>query len=121
MDSGMLHPSDLSTVEKEDKTDKRKRLGDMSNEEKRNYYDAEVRRLKEKIRIAEEKRDRVGTLSEKSWTHVCCSFAGTLLNRSFVADEWYQGMSAKEREKAIRDYAKKVKEAAEKGGFTFPE
>lgn len=118
MDSGIFQGS---VKEEAKETDKKKKLGDMSNDEKRDFYDAEIRRLKEKIRKAEQKRDSVGNLSEKSWTHVCCSFAGTLLNRSFVADEWYQGMSAKEREKAIRDYAKAVKEAAIKGGFTFPE
>ncbi len=118
MDSGIFEPSDIP---KEKETDKKKKLGDMSNDEKRDFYDAEIRRLKEKIKKAEQKRNSVGSLSEKSWTHVCCSFAGTLLNRSFVADEWYQGMSAKEREKAIRDYANRVKEAAKRGGFTFPE
>lgn len=107
-----------STIIRE--TDKKKKLGDMSNDEKRNFYDAKIRRLKEQIEKAEQKRNNVGNLSEKSWTHVCCTFASTLLDRPFVADKWYQGMTAKEREKAIREYAKRIKDAAIKGGFDFP-
>ena len=119
MDSGAFSMSDFQTAKQEEKTDKKKKGGDMSNDEKRQYYDNEIARLKEKIKKAEQKRDRVGNLPEKSWVHVCCSIAGTLIDRDFVADTWYQGMSAKDREKAIRDYAKELKEAAIKGGFEF--
>ena len=119
MDSGAFGSSVSSAVQEEQKTDKKKKVGDMSNDEKRQYYDQEIARLKEKIKKAEQKRDKVGNLSEKSWVHVCCSIAGTLIDRDFVADTWYQGMNAKDRERAIRDYAKELKEAAIKGGFNF--
>jgi hypothetical protein len=119
MDSGAFGSSVSSAVQEEQKTDKKKKVGDMSNDEKRQYYDQEIARLKEKIKKAEQKRDKVGNLPEKSWVHVCCSIAGTLIDRDFVADTWYQGMNAKDRERAIRDYAKELKEAAIKGGFNF--
>ena len=119
LDSSAYHIPVYAPDKEVPKTDKKKIRAKMSNDEKRSYYDAEIARLKEKIKKTERKRDHIGNISEKSWAYVCCSIAGTLIDRDFVADTWYQNMGAKEREKAIREYASSLKEAAEKGGFNF--
>lgn len=95
-----------STVETV-QTDKKKKLSDMSNDEKRAHYDSEIARLKEKIRQAEEKKNKIGNVTEKQRNHALILFGSHFINREQLF-EWYQ-LPAKERDKAIRDYAISLK------------
>lgn len=103
-----------SYTEKAVQTDKKKKLADMSNDEKRAHYDEKIARLKEKIRQAEEKRDKIGNVTEKQRNHALILFGSHFINREQLF-EWYQ-LPAKERDKAIRDYALKLKTHLENGG-----
>ena len=53
MDFNKDYLLDESVREKQRQTDKKKKLSDMSNDEKVAYYDTEIERLKEKIKQAE--------------------------------------------------------------------
>lgn len=94
-------------IEKNVQTDKKKKIADMSNDEKRAHYDAEIARLKEKIRQTEEKRDKIGNVTEKQRNHALILFGSHFINREQLF-EWYQ-LPVKERDKAIRDYAISLK------------
>lgn len=102
-----------SYLKKTETTDKKKKLADMSNDEKRAHYDEEIARLKEKIRQAEEKRDRIGSVTEKQRNHALILFGSHFITREQLF-EWYQ-LPAKERDKAIRDYALKIKNQLKEG------
>ena len=87
-------------------TDKKKKLADMSNDEKRAHYDNEISRLKARLKKAEEKRDRIGSVTEKQRNHALILFASHFITREKLA-AWYQ-LPPKERDKAIREYALKL-------------
>lgn len=87
-------------------TDKKKKLADMSNDEKRAHYDDEIARLKTRLKKAEEKRDRIGNVTEKQRNHALILFASHFITREKLA-AWYQ-LPPKERDKAIREYALKL-------------
>ena len=91
-------------------TDKKKKLSDMSNDEKVAYYDTEIERLKEKIKQTEKKRDRIGNVTESQRNHALIAFGANFINKAQLY-EWYQ-LPAKEREKAIKAYALDIKEKA---------
>ena len=91
-------------------TDKKKRLSDMSNDEKVAYYDTEIEKLKEKIKQAEQKRDRIGSVTKSQRNHALIAFGANFIGKEQLY-EWYQ-LPAKEREKAIKAYALDIKTKA---------
>ena len=78
----------------------------MSNDEKRAHYDDEIARLKARLKKAEEKRNRIGSVTEKQRNHALILFASHFITREKLAF-WYQ-LPPKERDKAIREYALKL-------------
>lgn len=99
-----------SSVRKEQETDKKKKFSDMSNDEKTAYYDKEIERLKEKIKQAEEKRDRIGNVTEKQRNHALIRFGSHFISKEQLF-EWYQ-LSPKERDAKINEYAQEIKTKA---------
>lgn len=91
-------------------TDRKKKMSDMSNEEKKAYYDAEIEKLKEKLRKTEEKKNSIGNVTDKQRNHALILFASHFLSREQLF-EWYQ-LKPKERDQKIREYALQVKEKA---------
>lgn len=91
-------------------TDKKKKLSDMSNDEKVAYYDTEIERLKEKIKQAEQKRDKIGNVTESQRNHALIAFGSHFISKEQLYG-WYQ-LPAKEREKAIKAYALNIKAKA---------
>ena len=96
--------------QQDSQTDKKKKLSDMSNDEKVAYYDTESNRLKEKIKQAEEKRDRIGSVTEKQRNHALILFGSHFISKEQLF-EWYQ-LKPKERDEKIRQYALEVKNKA---------
>lgn len=96
--------------QQDSQTDKKKKLSDMSNDEKVAYYDTEIERLKEKIKQAEQKRDKIGNVTESQRNHALIAFGANFISKEQLY-EWYQ-LKPKEREKAIRDYALDIKTKA---------
>lgn len=96
--------------QQDSQTDKKKKLSDMSNDEKVAYYDTEINRLKEKIKQAEEKRDRIGSVTEKQRNHALILFGSHFISKEQLF-EWYQ-LKPKERDEKIRQYALEVKNKA---------
>lgn len=97
-------------AEKPQETDKKKKLSEMSNDEKIAHYDAEIERLKEKIKQTEAKRDKVGNVTESQRNHALILFASHFISREQLY-EWYQ-LKPKERDQRIKDYALEVKAKA---------
>ena len=110
MDFNKDYLLDESVREKQRQTDKKKKLSDMSNDEKVAYYDTEIERLKEKIKQAEQKRDKIGNVTESQRNHALIAFGANFISKEQLY-EWYQ-LKPKEREKAIRDYALDIKTKA---------
>ena len=110
MDFNKDYLLDESGREKQRQTDKKKKLSDMSNDEKVAYYDTEIERLKEKIKQAEEKRDRIGSVTEKQRNHALILFGSHFISKEQLF-EWYQ-LKPKERDEKIRQYALEVKNKA---------
>ena len=98
------------SVQKDNQTDKKKKLSDMSNDDKVAYYDTEIDKLKEKIKQAEEKRDRIGNVTEKQRNHALILFGSHFISKEQLY-EWYQ-LKPKERDEKIRQYALEVKSKA---------
>ena len=96
--------------ERQNRQIRKKKLSDMSNDEKVAYYDTEIERLKEKIKQTEQKRDRIGNVTESQRNHALIAFGANFISKEQLY-EWYQ-LPAKEREKAIKAYALDIKEKA---------
>lgn len=91
-------------------TDKKKKMSDMSNEEKKAYYDAEIEKLKEKLKKAEEKKNSIGNVTEKQRNHALIRFGSVFITKEQLS-EWYQ-LKPKERDQKITEYALQIKEKA---------
>ena len=95
------------SVKNEDTTDKKKKLSDMSNDEKEAYYDAEIERLKMKLKKVEAKKKSITTVTKNQRTHALCTVAGAFISDKQIF-EWYQ-LPAKEREAKMRAYGLELK------------
>lgn len=100
---------DVVIPERKPVTDKKKRVSEMSDEEKKIYYALEVAKLEKRLQSAKAKHDKIGNVTEKQRNHALIVFGSRFLTREQIY-EWYQ-LPAKERDEEIRKYADKIKAA----------
>ena len=100
------------SVKNADTTDKKKRLSDMSNAEKEAYYDAEIEKLKMKLKKVEAKKKSITTVTKNQRTHALCNVAGALVSDKQIL-EWYQ-LPPKEREAESKAYGLEIKKKLER-------
>ena len=103
-------PEELTNPEeRKEETDKKKKVSEMTLEEKKAYYAAEVEKLEKKLESKKAKLERIGNVTDKQRNHALIVVGSQLVTQEQLYT-WYQ-LPPKEREKAILEYAKNIKAA----------
>lgn len=108
--SASNNQNSVSPAESEEQTIKRKRVAEMSLDEKKVYYDNQAKKLREKLKKIEQKKENMTNVTEKQRIHALIVFGSQFLSREQIFN-WYQ-LRPKERDAAIKEYADSIKKAA---------